>query len=724
MPTVFVGEAALLEQTCRALMHKRFAISQIHTEAVTGVVGRAELLASLWFLMAVLTYSQSSTLTGGKTRWRMMFSTVSFAALAMLSKEQGITVFAVCVAQELISLRRKLTLTSLGQLARRVPVIFNSCKRCSSSFQRLCSLAGAALGLLLVRLKVMGAKLPVFTRFDNPAAASESPVRQLTFNYLLGVNSWLLLSPADLCCDWTMNTVPLVKAASDPRNCLTLAFYAVFFGLVKLAWTSKGRLNDGVVFSLALMVFPFLPASNLFFPVGFVVAERVLYLPSMGFSLCVAIGFQLILRRLRRSYALLWRFFLLCAIIFHCSKTLARNLDWKDELTLFSSGLKVAEGNAKMFNNVGHAFEAKEDFDTALKYFQHAASVQPDDIGAYINVGRTLNSLKRYKEAERVYLKAKNMLPKPRPGESYHARVAPNHLNVFLNLASLISRNGSRLEEADSLYKQVISMRADYTQAHINRGDILIKMNKTKEAQRVYEQALTLEADNADLLYNMGVVLLNQNKVNEALFYLDKALEVDPDHPQALINSAILIQESGAAHLHSTAVERLQKVIDKGGGNDRVFFNMGMLAMDKGDWKTAEEHFKQAVKAKPDFRSALFNLALLYSESGRSLEGEPYLRQLIAHHPDHVKGLILMGDLYVNHLNDLRSAQKCYEHILTLDPGNVQGKHNLCVVHVQSGRLKEARECLLEAVQLAPNEEYIRQHLSIVEDKLRQAAKD
>lgn len=38
------------------------------------------------------------------------------------------------------------------------------------------------------------------------------------------------------------------------------------------------------------MVLPFLPASNLFFPVGFVVAERVLYIPSMGFSMLVAHG--------------------------------------------------------------------------------------------------------------------------------------------------------------------------------------------------------------------------------------------------------------------------------------------------------------------------------------------------------------------------------------------------------------------------------------------------
>lgn len=73
---------------------------------------------------------------------------------------------------------------------------------------------------------------------------------------------------------------------------------------------------------------------------------------------------------------------------------------------------------------------------------------------------------------------AKSLLPKAKPGESYQARIAPNHLNVFLNLANLIARNQTRLEEADALYRQAISMRADYTQAYINRGDILIKMNR------------------------------------------------------------------------------------------------------------------------------------------------------------------------------------------------------------------------------------------------------
>ena len=55
-----------------------------------------------------------------------------------------------------------------------------------------------------------------------------------------------------------------------------------------------------VTMSLALLVVPFIPASNLFFRVGFVVAERVLYLPSAGFCLLVALGVTALKQHFRK----------------------------------------------------------------------------------------------------------------------------------------------------------------------------------------------------------------------------------------------------------------------------------------------------------------------------------------------------------------------------------------------------------------------------------------
>lgn len=65
---------------------------------------------------------------------------------------------------------------------------------------------------------------------------------------------------------------------------------------------------------------------------------------------------------------------MLLLILVHTMKTYMRNFDWKDEYSVFMSGLKVNQRNAKLFNNVGHALENQERFQEALKYFQKAVS--------------------------------------------------------------------------------------------------------------------------------------------------------------------------------------------------------------------------------------------------------------------------------------------------------------------------------------------------------------
>lgn len=49
-----------------------------------------------------------------------------------------------------------------------------------------------------------------------------------------------------------------------------------------------------LLMGLSILVLPFIPATNLFFYVGFVVAERILYIPSMGFCLLAAKGIHMI----------------------------------------------------------------------------------------------------------------------------------------------------------------------------------------------------------------------------------------------------------------------------------------------------------------------------------------------------------------------------------------------------------------------------------------------
>lgn len=692
-----------------------FTVHPIHTEAVTGVVGRAETLSSVFFLGAFIFYV-TATEQKNQVGWKYMITTMICITSAMLCKEQGITMTAICAVYE-IFVAQKMRLIDLWQIGKGIvhgkPVKISWA---SEATKRLCLLTVMTASLLFLRILIMGAKLPVFTRFDNPASAANSPTRLLSYHYLISLNAWLLLFPCDLCCDWTMGSVPLVSSFLDPRNMSTIFMYITFAALVHTAVFSNQRQKEVIIImGLSFMVFPFLPASNIFFPVGFVIAERVLYMPSMGFCMLIAYGWSHIYSNKCRKLSWIGILFLL---LLHGVKTYRRNWDWETEYSLFMAGLRVNQKNAKLFNNVGHALESQGQFHEALQYFNKAVSVQQDDIGAHINVGRTYNHLNMLKEAEEAYLRAKSLLPKAKPGQSYQARIAPNHLNVFLNLANLIAKNETRLEEADMLYRQAISMRADYTQAYINRGDVLLKLNRTKEAQEVYEQALFYDSNNPDIYYNLGVVFLEQGKASQALAYLDKALEYDPEHEQALLNSAILLQELGRAELRKLARERLLKLLQKDTSNERVHFNLGMLAMDDRDITGAENWFRKAIEIKPDFRSALFNLALLLADDHRPLEAAPFLNQLVKYHPDHVKGLILLGDIYINNIKDLDAAENCYKRILELEPENIQGVHNLCVVYVERGLLEQAESCLKRAHKLAPKEDYVLRHLTIVQNRI------
>ena len=158
------------------------------------------------------------------------------------------------------------------------------------------------------------------------------------------------------------------------------------------------------LFALSLMVFPYLPASNLFFPVGFVVAERVLYLPSMGLCLLVAQGVWTLLKHKRtgqisRSGTVGLLLFLLAA---HTAKTVHRNMAWASNLDLYRAGVRVNPRNALLMNNAGLEYVWREQHSTAVQYYQAAMTLTPDYAGSYYNYGKLMSRAHQYHRAEEV----------------------------------------------------------------------------------------------------------------------------------------------------------------------------------------------------------------------------------------------------------------------------------------------------------------------------------
>lgn len=99
---------------------------------------------------------------------------------------------------------------------------------------------------------------------------------------------------------------------------------------------------DIVTFALALLILPFIPATNLFFYVGFVVAERVLYIPSMGFCLLVALGVDHLYRKQESISKKRLVLIATCGLMIVMSvRTVIRNTDWLNEENLYRSGIPV-----------------------------------------------------------------------------------------------------------------------------------------------------------------------------------------------------------------------------------------------------------------------------------------------------------------------------------------------------------------------------------------------
>ena len=80
--------------------------------------------------------------------------------------------------------------------------------------------------------------------------------------------------------------------------------------------------------------------------VGFVAAERILYLPSVGFCLLVGFGFQrCVIRTGRRSSSAGSRIILIATVVVLITslsvRTIVRNRDWSDEEHLYRSAITI-----------------------------------------------------------------------------------------------------------------------------------------------------------------------------------------------------------------------------------------------------------------------------------------------------------------------------------------------------------------------------------------------
>ncbi|XP_061891992.1 protein O-mannosyl-transferase TMTC2 [Entelurus aequoreus] len=693
-----------------------FASHPIHTEAVAGLVGRADEGAALFFLLSLLCYIRYCKLRGNAGPLRLVawfLGSLSCAACSMLWKELGVTVLAVsalydvCILHRL-KLRQVVTLLHKRNNAQLMVNVF--------------LLAAWGATLLACRFYWMGNKPPNFSNSDNPAADSASLLtRTLTFLYLPAMNFWLLLCPNTLSFDWSMDTLPLIRSLADWRNVHTLIFY---LGLLWLAWFSvwkqpKAKRKDSngkahvftngkngnsnghsyqdheqehvnnsctsahnehgaqngtkkphesrtslpitenvVVFSLGLLAIPFLPATNLFFYVGFVIAERVLYIPSMGFCLLVAVGLRSLYIRLRhKSSKALLVYCSAALILLFGVKTVLRNRDWENEEMLYKSGISVnpakAWGNlgnvlknqgkmeeaeqayrnalhfrsnmADMLYNLGLLLQESSKFSEALHYYKLAIGSRPTLASAYLNTGIILMNQGRLEESKRTFLTCADI-----PDENLkdpHAHKS-SVTSCLYNLGKQLHEQGYQ-EEALSVFKEAVKKmpRQFAPQSLYNMmGEAYMRLNKLAEAEHWYRESLRAKPDHIPAHLTYGKLLAMTGQKSEAEKYFLKAIQLDPTKGNCYMHyGQFLLEESRL--LEAAAMAKKAARLDS--GEFDVVFSAAHMLRQASLNEAAEKYYGQAASLRPNYPAALMNLGAILHLNGKLQEAEAnYLRAL------------------------------------------------------------------------------------------------
>lgn len=137
-----------------------------------------------------------------------------------------------------------------------------------------------------------------------------------------------------------------------------------------------------------------------------------------------------------------------------------------------------------------------------------------------------------------AYMKAVDLIPKEKT-----FRIAPGHINVFYNLANLVKVNSSRLNEALLLYNRALSMKPEFVEAHMNKADTLLKLNRTDQALSSYQTAVKYGPGNPDAHYNLGTVYLNKGDVANAQKCYQRVLSLNGKHTLAMFNMGLLLTE-------------------------------------------------------------------------------------------------------------------------------------------------------------------------------------
>jgi len=480
----------------------------VHTEVVANIKSRDEIMSLFFLFLTLFSFLQ---FLEKKSLLLLAWSLLSYF-LSLMSKEGTITMLVLfpvvgwyyCRPDQ----RKRLIYATLYLL----PVIV----------------------YLLIRQDVLSQYATPFTPTikDNLiAGAPDFLSRTATAILILGKYLLLLLFPYQLVSDASYNQIP-ITGWSNPLAILSFLVYAgmLVFAIVFL------KKKDVTAFGLLFFLVTMSPYSNLFTLIGTSYAERLLYLPSIGFSIAlVSIMVRFLSRHEKlhtgalspanmvRKYPVIWLITGLILFVFSV-RTIARNREWKDEFTLFSADVQRSPNSAHMRYYYGLALrnkagasqntvEAEELTRRAVEEFNKVVMIIPTFSEGHEQLGLAYYRLKQPEQAAVHYEEA--------------LRLNPSKAVTYSNLAILFYEKGD-MQRAFELYQKSVSLDSNFEDGYFNLGSIYGMRGEYDNAILNFEKIIRINPSNARGHQYLGITYQLMNQPDLAKKHLDIARQLDP----------------------------------------------------------------------------------------------------------------------------------------------------------------------------------------------------
>uniref|UniRef100_A0A8C1ZMS3 dolichyl-phosphate-mannose--protein mannosyltransferase n=1 Tax=Cyprinus carpio TaxID=7962 RepID=A0A8C1ZMS3_CYPCA len=485
-----------------------FAAHPVHTESVAGIVGRADLLCALFFQLSFLVYCKA--FQGGDKKFSVLwiFSSILLCAVAMLCKEQGITVLGVNAAFDILMVCN-LDIYELAHrlLSRRksadVSDLFKGCHSFGPNdlwidfyFLLVLLFLGGSF-LLYARWRIMGTGPPSFTEVDNPASFAENVIlRIVNYNYYYSLNAWLLLCPWWLCFDWSMGCVPLIKSATDWRIVWPLLLWCCLMGLVYQALCSQD--------------------SN---------KRRLL---TLGFSRETepVIDFIGLMSSLTFSF--------LAQVHYNVGKNLADRGNQSAAVKYYREAVRLHPKYVHAMNNLGNILKERNELEEAEELLSSAVHIQPDFAAAWMNLGIVQNSLKKFDKAEQSYWNA--------------IKFRKKYPDCYYNLGRLYA-DLNRSIDALNAWRNATMLKPDHSLAWNNMVILLDNTGNLAQAELIGKEALKILPKDHTIMFSLANVLGKQEKYKESEGFFLNALKINPNVASCHGNLAVLYHRWGKLDL-------------------------------------------------------------------------------------------------------------------------------------------------------------------------------